>query len=268
MIDLEKRKKLNERLARLCEADTAVAFSGGVDSTLLLSLAREEAKRQGTRVLAVTADTFLHPLQDKEISAAVCRELQVPQEVVRIDELHEAGITDNPLDRCYLCKRAIFSRIKTLAASLGIFTILDGTNADDLKVYRPGLVALEELGIQSPLKEAGLTKEEVRALARERGLSTTDRPSAPCLATRFPYGTILTEEAMQKVDAAETFLRGFGLYNVRVRVHEDLARIEADPEALPVLTDHRQEIVAHMKQLGYRFITMDLEGFRSGSFDL
>ena len=263
----EKKERLFEQLDRLCRSDVALAFSGGVDSSLLLSLLKEFADANGTKVTAVTADTALHPHEDCEISARVCRETGVDHRIIRIDEFSDAGIEDNPPDRCYRCKLLIFKKIKEEAESIGASYILDGTNLDDTKVYRPGLKALSELGIISPLKDAGFTKDEVRRLAAERGLSTASRPAAPCLATRFPYGTHLTLEKLQTAENGEKYLKSLGLYNVRLRIHDDIARIETDPESFEIITAHRTEISERLKTLGLRFITLDLEGFRSGSFD-
>ena len=267
MITKDKREKLSSQLDELCTKDVVLAFSGGVDSSLLLSLLKEHADAKGTKVTAVTADTVLHPHEDCEISARVCREIEVDHRILRIDEFSDAGIEDNPPDRCYRCKLLIFSKIREAAESAGAYYVIDGTNIDDTRVYRPGLRALAELGIISPLKDAGFTKEDVRILAKERGLSTASRPAAPCLATRFPYGTHLTMDMLRKVEEGETCLKSFGLYNVRLRVHGDTARIETDPESFDLIIQHREQISEKIRSLGFRFVTLDLEGFRSGSFD-
>lgn len=245
-----------------------VAFSGGVDSTLVLKMACDEAEKTGKQVYAMTIHTTLHPLKEIEETKDICREIGAQHIILKVDELKEAGIMDNPVNRCYLCKKQIFRKIKEKAAELGIQTVLEGTNEDDLHVYRPGIKALRELGIVSPLADAGLCKDEVRKLAAEYGLKTSSKPSTPCLATRFPYGTRLDYEKLSQVEKGENYLKSLGLHNVRLRVHDDIARIEADAEAFGILTEHRKEIAAHLKELGYVYITLDLEGFRSGSMDV
>ena len=232
-----------------------------------MSLLKEHADANGTKVTAVTADTALHPHEDCEVSARVCREVGVDHRIIRIDEFRDAGIEDNPADRCYRCKLLIFSKIKDMADDLGASCVIDGTNIDDTKVYRPGLRALAELGIKSPLKDSGFTKEDVRALAGEKGLSTASRPAAPCLATRFPYGTHLTPEKLRTAEEGETFLKSLGLYNVRLRIHDDMGRIETDSDSFQIILENKTQITEKLRSLGFRFVTLDLEGFRSGSFD-
>ena len=250
-----------------------VAFSGGVDSSLLLAAAcRAEAvtcKAAGKRkVYAATVHTSLHPVQDADVAARVASELGASHLVMEIDELKEADIADNPPDRCYRCKKFLFTRLQQEAEALGISVILEGSNADDTKAYRPGLRAVQELGIKSPLLELGFTKREVRALAEEYGISVADRPSAPCLATRFPYGTRLSRERMRQVDEGEQFLRALGFYNVRIRAHGDTARIEVDRKDMGKLLERAEEVAQKIRGLGFSYVTLDLEGFRSGSMDI
>ena len=262
------RKKLLDLMAEYAGQDIMVAFSGGVDSSVLLKLACDIAKERGTRVHAVTIQSELHPLGDMEISGRVAKEIGAEHHIIEIRELQEADIAENPKDRCYRCKKYLFTQVEGLAEELGVSVILEGTNEDDLHVYRPGIRAVRELGIKSPLAEAGLTKEQVRRLADELGLSVASRPSTPCLATRFPYGTVLTMENMQKVEQAESCLRQQGFGNVRVRVHGNLARLEVDAADLGRLLERRSETAEYMKSLGYDYVTLDLEGFRSGSMDV
>ncbi len=263
-----KKEGLLQAMEQYAGEDMAVAFSGGVDSALLLKIACDAAEKTGKRVYAVTVHTRLHPVKETEEAKRICRDMGATHIILNVDELEEAGIMDNPASRCYLCKKQIFLRIKEKAAELSVHTILEGTNEDDLHVYRPGIKALKELGIISPLADAGLCKEEVRALAARYGLKTASKPSTPCLATRFPYGTRLDYEKLAQVEKGEGYLKGLGLHNVRLRVHGDIARIEADEDAFGILTEHRKEITGYLKELGYVYITLDLEGFRSGSMDV
>lgn len=264
---LEKVENLKKEMRRYAREDVMVAFSGGVDSSLLLKLACEAAGESGSIVYAATVQTRLHPSGELKEAKRICREIGARHIVLRVDELAEAGIMDNPADRCYLCKKHLFQKMLEQAAALEVNTVLEGTNEDDLHVYRPGLRALKELGIISPLAEAGLTKAEVRELAQEYGLSVASKPAAPCLATRFPYGTALTYEKMEQVEKGEEFLKGFAFKDVRLRIHGDIARIEVCGTDFGKLMEHREEIVSYLKGLGYLYITLDMEGFRSGSMD-
>ena len=248
--------------------DVMIAFSGGVDSTLLLKLAVEASKKYHTHVYAITIQTALHPVMEADEAKRIAEELGAIHKVIHVDELEGAGIENNPVDRCYLCKKYMFTKVKELAHSLGISTILEGTNADDLKQYRPGIKAIQELGLHSPLLEANMTKKEIRELAAAYGLKAANKPSSPCLATRFPYHTLLNYEEMRKVEKIEDYLHTYGFYNVRARIHNDLVRLEIDQDAFMKCMDYRQEILLFIKELGYDYVTLDLEGFRSGSQDI
>ena len=263
-----KKKLLLQIMKDFSKEDIVVAFSGGVDSSLLLKIACNFARESGKKVCAITMQTKLHPAGEIADAQKNCAEIGAAHLVITVDELLEAGILNNPADRCYLCKKHLFTKMLEQAKALGVSTILEGTNEDDLHVYRPGIRALKELNIISPLAKAGMTKEEVRKLAEEYGLSSASKPSTPCLATRFPYGTALSYEAMAQVEKGETFLKNLGFYNVRLRVHDRIARIETDKTAFPALLQHSGEITAYLKGLGYDYITLDLEGFRSGSMDI
>lgn len=263
-----KQQLFLESMDQYARQDVAVAFSGGADSSLLLKAACQAAEKYTTKVYAVTIQTELHTAEDLETAKRVAEETGAYHMILHIDELKEAGIERNPIDRCYLCKKLLFSRLRENVEKLGVHTILEGTNADDLKEYRPGIRAIHELGIVSPLADAGMTKTEVRALAFSYGISVADRPASPCMATRFPYGTELTKEKMEAVKQGEAYLKSLGFYNVRLRVQEELARIEIDTEALNKALKYREEIVKFLKKLGYKYITLDLEGFRSGSMDI
>ncbi len=264
----KKLKTLNSLIDKYTDKDIVVAFSGGVDSSLVLKLVCEKAKEKNTKVYAITMHTKLHPMKEIEISKSVAKEVGAIHIIIEVDEFKDAGIEDNPKDRCYLCKKHLFNLIMDKAKELNAFYILEGTNEDDLHVYRPGLKALKELGIISPLALAGMTKEEVRKLAAINNISTSDKPSSPCMATRFPYGTKLTVEAMKKVEEAEEYLKTFGLYNVRVRVHGNFARIEVDEKDFLKVIENKKRITDFLKSLGYSYVNLDLEGFRSGSMDI
>lgn len=263
----EKCSKLNDLMDRLTKKDTALAFSGGVDSSLLLQAAVKAAEKNGTRVIAITADTELHPTGDLTIAKNVAETIGAEHHIIHLSEFDHEEIRKNPVDRCYLCKKILFSEMQKKAESLGVFCLMEGTNTDDLKVYRPGLKAIKELGVLSPMAEAGFTKADVRRLAGEYGIAVADRPSVPCLATRFPYGTWLMPEELKKVEQGEAILREYNLYNIRLRVHGECARIEVDPEAIPVIIENRLEITEKLQNLGYSYVSLDLAGFRSGSMD-
>ena len=265
----EKKEALYQCMEELVKQDLCIAFSGGVDSSLLIKLAKLCADRQqtGARIYAVTFDTMLHPACDLELARQVAEETGVFHEVLFIDELEEAGIRYNPENRCYLCKKALFSRLQSFAAQKGISRILEGSNEDDLHVYRPGIQAVRQLGILSPLAQCGFTKEEVRKLAAELGISVASRPSTPCLATRLPYGAELRQEILEKIGAAEAYLREQGFSVVRLRLHGDIGRIEIPKEDFSRLLQQSGEISGRLKELGIPYVTLDLQGFRSGSMD-
>lgn len=264
----DKKVELQKRIDELTRENVILAFSGGVDSSFLLKLCCEAAARNRTTVYAITVHTKLHPAGDMEIAKRVAREAGAVHRVIVIDELNEAGILDNPVNRCYLCKKYLFQSLIDSMEELNARHIIEGTNEDDLHVYRPGILALKELGIISPLAECKVTKKEVRKWAAEYGISVADRPSTPCMATRFPYGTKLSYEALARVEEGEEWLRRQGFYNVRLRVHGDILRIEVDGEDMRKLLEKRREIIEYMKKLGFCYLTLDLEGFRSGSMDI
>lgn len=264
----EKKQKLQKQMLVYAQGDMLVAFSGGVDSSLILKLAVQAAAKTGHKVYGIMVHTMLHPMGEVEDARVTAEQIGAEFRVLEIDELQGADILDNPVDRCYRCKKYLFHNLIEEGKKLGVSAMMEGTNEDDLHVYRPGLRAIRELGIHSPLAEAGMTKAEVRKLAEELDISVSNKPSMPCLATRFPYGTRISYEAMQKVDEGEAFVRSLGFYNVRLRIHNDVVRIEVDVNEIPRLLEYREQIVAKLKNLGYDYITVDLEGFRSGSMDL
>lgn len=266
--EMETAEKLQSRMRQYAsEGDVCVAFSGGVDSSVLLASAVRAAKETGGRVYAVTFHTRLHGAGDLQTAKAVALELGAVHQVISVDELSRAGIADNPPNRCYLCKKALFTCLKEFAEEVGAVHCLEGTNGDDLQSWRPGLSALAELHIKSPLAELGISKKEVRRLAETWGISVAHRPASPCMATRLPYGTPLNYELLQRIDSGEQWLRQQISGNVRLRLHGEVARIEVDREHLERAVRLAPKVAGHLKELGFRYITLDLEGFRSGSMD-
>jgi pyridinium-3,5-biscarboxylic acid mononucleotide sulfurtransferase len=243
-----------------------VAFSGGVDSTLLARVVHDEL---ADRCVAVTATSDLHPAGEADHAHELAGLIGIRHIVVATPALELPGLADNPPDRCYICKKALLERLARLARDLGFKHVVEGTNADDDKGYRPGLKAVSELGVRSPLREAGLTKSMIRAISKDLGLPTWDAPPSPCLATRFPYGERMTLEKLRRVSRAEDYLRTLGLRQFRVRIHGDIARIEAESPDLATLAHEktRTELVRVFKELGFHYVTLDLEGYRSGAMD-
>ena len=262
---LEQKAERLRELLRGC-GPLAVAFSGGVDSSYLLAAAKDAL---GGRVLALTADSPLIPRAELEEARALCETLGVRQLVIPIEALAIPEVAKNPPERCYLCKRALFGALIRAAGEQGFQTLAEGSNLDDLSDYRPGLAAIAELGVRSPLREAGLTKAEIRALSKARGLSGWDKPSMACLASRIPYGDALTRETLAAVEQAEAALHALGFVQCRVRAHGSLARIELPPESLARLADDalRREIAARVRAAGFAYVSLDLEGYRMGSLN-
>lgn len=264
----EKKQRLKELLDEYTKGNVCLAFSGGIDSSLILKLAQEAADRHGTKLYAVTFDTVLHPKADREIASRVAKENHSIHEVISVDELKQEEIRFNPKNRCYLCKKSLFSGLLDFAGAHDAAIVMEGTNQDDLKQYRPGIQAVKELGVKSPLMEAGFTKAEIRAYARELGISVAERPSSPCLATRLPYGTEIDMALLKRIGEGEEALRNLGLKNVRIRVHGEIARLEVDTASFPVILERKEEVLTILKKVGVPYLTLDLEGFRSGSMDI
>lgn len=258
----EKMERLEGILAPLRKV--VLAFSGGVDSTFLLAVLRKDP---GRKVIAVTALSPTHPRQEKKEAEELARLFCTDHREINGDEILLEGFRSNPPDRCYHCKRHLFSKIERIRRQEGYDAVLDGSNADDLTDFRPGLRALKELGVRSPLQEAGLGKDEIRALSREMGLRTWSKPSIACLASRIPYGTEITEEALRRIDRCEAFLRERVRGSVRVRCHGRLARIETTPQAFPLLFEQRDELSRFFREQGFAYVTLDLEGYRTGSMN-
>jgi uncharacterized protein len=259
-----KLERLKEMLSECSKV--VIAFSGGVDSTFLLSVAHEML---GDDVLAVTVISSFMPAHEKKEAHEIANLIGARHIVVEVDENDIEGFTDNPPDRCYICKKFLFGQVLGIAESEGIKVVMDASNADDVGDYRPGLKALRELEIRSPLMEAGLTKDEIRQLSKNRDLPGWDKPAMACLATRVPYGNKITKENLHQIDEAEEFLRSLGFGNCRVRHHGDMARIEVSPKRIERLMkpDQRRQITEHLRGLGFKYITVDMEGYRMGSLN-
>ncbi|MBC7246793.1 MAG: ATP-dependent sacrificial sulfur transferase LarE [Actinobacteria bacterium] len=267
-MDARTERKLRELRGTLASFPSAlVSYSGGVDSTLLAFLAHREL---AGRMRAVIVSSPLLPPRELRRAVDIAAALGFPCTVLEEDVLSVPGFASNPRERCYLCKKHLLGRLKTLAADGGFAAVLDGSHADDSSSHRPGERALEEEGVASPLKAAGLGKAEIRALAAWYGLPNRDAPSRPCLATRFPHDTELSPELLRRVDAAEEWLEGLGLRELRVRVDgPGQARIEAGREEMRLLDgkERRERLVKKFRELGFRRVELDLEGYRRGSMD-
>lgn len=244
----------------------AVAFSSGVDSTLLLWVSHDVL---GDKAVAITASSSSFPQRELNEARNFCESNHITQIIFDSDEINIEGFRENPKNRCYLCKRELFSKIKAIAHEHGLEHVIEGSNLDDLGDYRPGLKAIDELGIKSPLRVAGLTKAEIRELSRELGLPTWDKPSYACLASRFVYGEMITPEKLNMVERAEELLLSLGFRQLRVRIHGDIARIEIMPNdfAQIIQEDIRTKIYDSLKALGFSYVTLDLKGYRTGSMN-
>ena len=260
----EKINKLRKTLKDL--ESVAVAYSGGVDSTFLLAMAKEVL---GKNVLAITAASPMIPTFEIKEAKIIARKLRVKHKLIKTSPLENPSLKFNPRDRCYICKKSLFVKFLNLAEKYGYSYLVDGTNFDDLNSSRPGLKALAELGVKSPLAEAELTKKDIRKYSKIMGLPTWDSPALACLATRIPYGEEITEPKLAQIDQAEEFIRSLGFKQVRVRYHFPIARIELDPGSISNIIEPsmRKKVVEKLKSIGFEHIVIDMEGYRSGSMD-
>ena len=260
---VNKSERLKNYLITLKSA--AVAFSGGVDSTFLLKVARDVL---GDKVIALTAENIFVPRNEVEFTKKFCDTENIRQIIFTSDVLAIEGVAENPVNRCYLCKRGLFKNFLRLAKENNLSEVVEGSNMDDNADYRPGMKALEELNIKSPLRIAELYKSEIRELSLSMNLLTATKSSMACLATRFPYGEKLTEKNLAMAESAENFLFDSGFKQLRVRVHGKIARIEILTEDFTKFMKIRENVVTQFKLLGFDYVTLDLQGYRSGSMNI
>ncbi|BAY20404.1 ExsB family protein [Calothrix sp. NIES-2100] len=264
---MTQKEKLEQLKAIFAEMEQAlIAYSGGVDSTLVAKIAYDVLGDRALAVTAVSPSLLPEELEDAKIQAAT---IGIPHQIVQTNEMDNPNYTSNPVNRCYFCKSELHDTLKPLARELGYPYVVDGVNADDLHDYRPGIQAAKERGARSPLAEVGVSKMEVRQLSQELSLPWWDKPAQPCLSSRFPYGEEITVAKLQRVGRAEIYLRKLGLKNLRVRSEGDTARIELPPEQIKefVLTTDLPQVVSAFQEFGFIYVTLDLEGYRSGKLN-
>lgn len=260
-----KYDRLREILREM--GSVAIGYSGGVDSTLLLKVSADVL---GQRTVAMIGRSETYPTREFEEALALAKQIRAKVIVARTEETDDLKFQENPPDRCYFCKTELFGKLQEIAAQEGAAWIADGTITDDIGDFRPGMKAKSEKNVRSPLLEAGFSKTDVRELSKHLELPTWDKPAFACLSSRFPYGMGITREQLSRVDQAETFLRDHGFRHFRVRFHDDkTARIEVGPEEIPKLMQNelRQDLISHLKNLGFTYITLDLQGYRTGSMN-
>ena len=240
-----------------------IAFSGGVDSSVVATAAKEAL---GERAIAATSDSMIFPNIELAHAKRLADEMGIIHEVFK-NELLNPLFIKNPKERCYHCRKGLIESLKTVAHRYNVTCIVDGANADDMREHRPGMKAMKEAGVKSPLLELCITKAAVREIAREFGLSVHKKPAMACLASRIPYGERITEEKLRRIEKAENFLRGMGLSQMRVRHHDSTARIEVLREEMPTVLENKVQVVRELKELGFAYVTLDIQGYRSGSMD-
>jgi len=260
MNKLEKLKSILKKMDSVL-----IAYSGGVDSSLLLKVARSVIPKR--KLLAVTADSLTYPKEELNFSRRIAKSLRVKHAVITSGELKNKNFTSNPSNRCYFCKRGLFSQLKKIAAEKRLKFVLDASNISDKKDFRPGDKAKKELGVRSPLQEAGLTKEDIRRLSKKLRLSTWNKPSMACLASRIPYGKEISRGALLRISLAERHLKGLGFKQVRVRHYDKLCSIEVLKTDINRLVNKREEIVKRFRKIGYNHVAIDLQGYRTGSLN-
>ena len=262
---MKKIGRLKEILKKM--GKVVVAFSGGVDSSFLLKAAKDTLPEKN--ILAVTAVSETYTGSELKQAKGFVKRLGVRHKIIFTNELKDKNFTKNPIDRCYYCKKELFGRMAEIAKKEGLNYAIDASNIDDARDYRPGSKAKKEFGIRSPLMEAGFSKEDIRKCSRRLKLETAEMPSMACLASRFPYGEKINKKALKKIEAAEAFIKRQGALQVRVRCHNNIARIEVEKENIKIFVNKRicDKITRRLKQLGFKYITLDLEGYRTGSLN-
>ena len=258
-----KFESLKIYLKNLGKQGICLAFSGGIDSTLLLYLCKEI----NANFITVTFKSEFQSDYEIDLTKKLCEKYNVKQIIEEYDILSNSVIVQNPKDRCYYCKKILFSKAVAIASEYNIKNIIDGTNYNDLNEYRPGLKALSELNIISPFAKFEITKEEIRNFAKEKGIEIFNKPSTPCLATRLPYGNLITKEKLKIIEKGEEYLRNEGFVNNRLRLHDDIARIEIPKDKFFELISKKDKIAVYLKSMGITYVTLDIEGLRSGSMD-
>jgi uncharacterized protein len=261
---------LDNKLAQLKKAllkmdSVLVAYSGGSDSAFLLKVAKDIL---GDKVIAVTADSATYPKDELKFAKQMANRLGVKHIIIKTGELKNNNFLSNPRNRCYFCKKELFSKLKNIAREKNINFVIDATNSSDKKDFRPGSIAKKQLGVRSPLEEAGISKEDVRRLSKNLGLPTWNKPPLACLASRIPYGTKITNKILRRINEAEGFIKGLGFSQVRLRHYNGLARIEVLKKDIPRLIKMGRLITDRLRELGYNYATVDLEGYRTGSLNI
>jgi uncharacterized protein len=260
---MDKLKRLKDILKNI--DSVLVAYSGGLDSTFLLKVASDVLQN---KVLAVTAASPTYPKEELIFAKKMAKSIGTRHKIIRTSELKDKNFISNPPDRCYFCKKELFNRLKKLARRYKLKFVIDASNASDRKDFRPGNRAKDELNIRSPLQEAGFNKEDIRRFSRSLGLATWNKPSLACLASRIPYGRRISQRTLGRINQAEVFLKNMGFRQIRIRDYDGLCRIEVFKEDIPELIGKRNTIVKKLKILGYDYITVDLEGYRTGSMNM